>query len=475
MAGTWEEEPAAGTDEEGLQEGLQGGEFVENDETRWGTNDGYDKNDQKNSNACFNCGEEGHTKAECTEPRKLTGACFNCGEEGHSKSECTKPRVFKGECRLCNQEGHPAAECPERPVDICRNCLGEGHIAQDCKKPRFFDLNKVADRTPGEAWDMMKAAGTDLTEFRSALKVYSKAVPKATYVDIEKKMREDNFPLYIIAIKKEIENVHVLIDLQGNLDKEYTVSFFRGPKPPRVSLKDRWPDTPEDNLERLENAGETYDRMIVRCRRCNKLGHTAKTCKEERVEGQRAEVKCSNCDGLGHRVRDCPEPRRVKGGCRNCGSDEHHAKDCPEPRAAPPDTECRRCNELGHFAKDCPKYADAGPRTCRNCGSEDHIARECDQPHDPKTMTCRNCDEKGHAARDCPIPKDWTKVICNRCGKNGHTVTRCPQAEPEESGGGDFGGGGFDDSRGSFGSHDDEAPAAAGEFSEDRDLADQAW
>ena len=30
--------------------------------------------------------------------------------------------------------------------------------------------------------------------------MYSKAVPQATFVDIEKKMREDNFNIYLIAM-----------------------------------------------------------------------------------------------------------------------------------------------------------------------------------------------------------------------------------------------------------------------------------
>lgn len=33
-----------------------------------------------------------------------------------------------------------------------------------------------------------------------ALQVFSKAAPEATYVEIEKKMREENFSLYTIAV-----------------------------------------------------------------------------------------------------------------------------------------------------------------------------------------------------------------------------------------------------------------------------------
>ncbi|KAJ6083882.1 hypothetical protein N7486_010682 [Penicillium sp. IBT 16267x] len=434
---------------------------------------------QKSFGACFNCGEEGHSKTDCTQPRKFTGACFNCGEEGHSKTECTKPRVFRGTCHICDKEGHPAVECPERPPDVCRNCGVEGHQAIACKAPRKFDLNKVADRLPEEAWKMMKVAGTDTVEFRSALQVYSKAVPKATYVDIEKKMREDNFLLYTIAVENEVADVFTLIDLQGNLDRQYTVSFYRGPNSPRNSLNGRWPDSAEDNLERLGNAGQPYDRQVLKCRNCDELGHTAKACKQERVETERTQIKCSNCEAIGHRVRDCPEKRRSKHGCRNCGSDEHQAKDCPEPRVAPPDTECRRCHELGHFAQDCPKGGDdRGPRTCRNCGSEDHIARECDKPRDPATIICRNCDQLGHSGRDCPQPKDWSKVQCNRCGELGHTVRRCPQ--PEDSGDADqFNETAQASSPGAQGSAAGSQPTsvtgATVPVDDDADLKDQVW
>ena len=33
-----------------------------------------------------------------------------------------------------------------------------------------------------------------------AIQIYTKAVPDATYVDIEKKMREDGFKIFLIAL-----------------------------------------------------------------------------------------------------------------------------------------------------------------------------------------------------------------------------------------------------------------------------------
>lgn len=32
-------------------------------------------------------------------------ACYNCGQPGHNKADCTAPRVFTGECRGCGQTG----------------------------------------------------------------------------------------------------------------------------------------------------------------------------------------------------------------------------------------------------------------------------------------------------------------------------------------------------------------------------------
>ncbi|GLI76525.1 hypothetical protein PoHVEF18_004798 [Penicillium ochrochloron] len=388
---------------------------------------------------CFNCDEPGHSKADCPNPPKPR-ACFNCGEEGHSKAECPNPRVFKGACRICSQEGHPASACPEKPADICKNCRQEGHLAKDCKENRKFDLGHIADHLPEEAWAMLKTASDekDMDDFREAIQIYTKAVPEATYVDIEKKMREEAFKIYLIALTKEREDTISLIDLQGQLDREYVVGYFFSDKPQRANHEERWPSDAEDNLERLANAGLPYDRQVIKCRNCGELGHGSRACKKDRVQVEKTEVKCNNCGTVGHRVRDCTEKRQSKYGCRNCGAEGHDARDCPEPRSGG-DVECRRCNEVGHFAKDCPNKTERGTRTCRNCGSEDHIARECDQPPNPDLMVCRNCEKTGHAARDCPEPKDWSKVKCNRCGEMGHTVKRCPQPEETEDTG--FGGG----------------------------------
>jgi sugar phosphate isomerase/epimerase len=59
-----------------------------------------------------------------------------------------------------------------------------------------------------------------------------------------------------------------VIDLQGKLDCKYVVGFYYSPKPQRANLRERWPESVEENLERLEDAGLPYDREIPKCSNC---------------------------------------------------------------------------------------------------------------------------------------------------------------------------------------------------------------
>lgn len=141
---------------------------------------------------------------------------------------------------------------------------------------------------------------------KEAVLKYIKATPDATYFDLEKAFRTQELNLYLIALEKELAPTYTNMDLQGNLDKKYSVTYRKSPNHARPKEKELWPATPEENLERLRDAGEPVDRGIPKCSNCEQLGHISKSCPEEKQENaDRAVVKCYNCEGVGHRVRDC--------------------------------------------------------------------------------------------------------------------------------------------------------------------------
>ena len=157
-----------------------------------------------------------------------------------------------------------------------------------------------------------------------ALKVYCKAVPDSTYHELEAAFRSLGFSTYLIAKKKELFNTQTLVNIQGKLNCTYEVGFYFSDKPQRKSAREGWPESKEDNLERLKDAGLPTDRGIPKCGRCGgkswamltllfsmllqmmvidaddsrfkELGHTVRGCKDEAGEVTRVTVKCANCD-----------------------------------------------------------------------------------------------------------------------------------------------------------------------------------
>ncbi|KAL9580602.1 MAG: hypothetical protein Q9212_004397 [Teloschistes hypoglaucus] len=387
--------------------------------------------------ACRICNETGHFARECPQKPEGFGKCFNCGQEGHNKAECTNPRVFSGTCRVCQKEGHAARDCPDKPAPVCRNCKQEGHVTSECSNNMVFDPEEVAELPVEEAWkELVKTAkeaaeNRDLDDFRTAVKVYKKAVGQVTYGELERSFRSNDIGIYLIATASTateplpglLLDTHTLVNLAGKRDCSFQVGYFFKKTPRTAKLAAVWPTSEAENMERLKDAGIPYERGIPKCLRCKEMGHTTKNCPEEPAElGQQSAVKCFNCEEEGHRVRDCPKPRVDHFACRNCNQPGHTAAECTEPRSAE-GVECKRCHQVGHFAKECPN--SSGGQACRNCGEEGHMAKECEKPKNPAMTKCRNCEEMGHFSKDCPQPKDWSKV------KLGHTFKRCPQAKAD--------------------------------------------
>ena len=63
---------------------------------------------------------------------------------------------------------------------------------------------------------------------------------------------------------------HTYVNLQGELDQKYQVGFHLSPNPKRQTQKASWPESPEDNTERLKKAGMPMERGIPKCTRCNR-------------------------------------------------------------------------------------------------------------------------------------------------------------------------------------------------------------
>lgn len=140
-----------------------------------------------------------------------------------------------------------------------------------------------------DAWEALEKADQerDLDDFREvradkryphtqtadfcdqAFRVYTKAASDATYDELETAFRLSNFNTHLIATENELPKTHTYVNLQGELDKTYKVGFHLSPKPRRETAKQGWPETPEENIERLKNAGLPMERGIPKCMRCN--------------------------------------------------------------------------------------------------------------------------------------------------------------------------------------------------------------
>ncbi len=127
---------------------------------------------------------------------------------------------------------------------------------------------------PDVAWAELNQAvkDKDLDDIKEALAKYVKAIPDMTYVALEKAFRNQELGVYVIALERELSQTYTNMDLQGNLDRTYTISYRFSQKPKRPKEAEGWPTSPEENMERLKDAGEPVDRGVSLCANCEQLG-----------------------------------------------------------------------------------------------------------------------------------------------------------------------------------------------------------
>lgn len=145
----------------------------------------------------------------------------------------------------------------------------------------------------------------DAIELKDILPKLFKHHPDMTYIELENTFREKDLKVWIIAMERVMLPTMLLMDLQGNLGKQWCISYRFSPKADRPKEFEAWPKSLEENMERLADAGEPVLNHRPRCLNCKEMGHISRNCPEEKIEAEKATIRCYNCDSDGHRVRDC--------------------------------------------------------------------------------------------------------------------------------------------------------------------------
>ncbi|KAK9062678.1 hypothetical protein SSX86_019867 [Deinandra increscens subsp. villosa] len=117
---TLETDPSEKSDNIVLRKLLRGPRYFDPPDNSWGN--------------CYNCGEGGHTAANCTSAKRKK-PCFVCGSLEHNVKQCNKGK----DCFICKKGGHRAKDCPEKSnfvpqnAKLCLKCGDSGHEMYFCK------------------------------------------------------------------------------------------------------------------------------------------------------------------------------------------------------------------------------------------------------------------------------------------------------------------------------------------------------
>lgn len=168
-----------------------------------------------------------------------------------------------------------------------------GHGIAECTANRIFhnfaNLG-IKDLSAQEAWEDIVTADKDkdvddmkkacliltadyairhlLTIFQAIL-AYAKAYKDLTLPELEAVFRENEMNIFLIAKTQEVAKTHTIVNLQGQIDQTYALSIQLSAKPRRAKFAEGWPESAEDNMTRLAEAGFIMDRLAELCSNCN--------------------------------------------------------------------------------------------------------------------------------------------------------------------------------------------------------------
>lgn len=203
-----------------------------------------------------------------------------------------------------------AMDCPV-PM-TCNNCGEEGHVRKDCEKAGQVDRNHIADMPADVAWEKIKVAAKmaaeteDLDDVIEGVQEYLKALDgQSTYREVQEGLIADGIEVWLIPLETAMEPAWTNVDLQGVPDKKYKVNIRTKKTPARARERDGWPESTEEILSRLDDAGQPALSNKPRCYNCSGWGHVSKDCPEPKMERNDEPKLCPNCNGEGHRLRDC--------------------------------------------------------------------------------------------------------------------------------------------------------------------------
>lgn len=115
-----------------------------------------------------------------------------------------------------------------------------------------------------------------MDDVKAAVEKYSKACPEMTYLQLQEGILDSGLSLFLIAKERPLLPTYTNMDLQGNLNKKYSISYRFSDKPQRPIEAEGWPETREDLLSRLNDAGIVVDSPVPYCTKCGEMGHVRK-------------------------------------------------------------------------------------------------------------------------------------------------------------------------------------------------------